>query len=94
MIPTDPNTRLNRRDTAVALNEAGFPIAEQTLATKASRGDGPAYYKFGARVLYRWGDALEWAESRLSPPWRPVGETKALITSLVREHIRRRGGEP
>jgi hypothetical protein len=23
---------------------------------------------FGARVLYRWGDALAWAEGRLSPP--------------------------
>ena len=60
----DVNTWLSRDATATALTEAGFPTAASTLAAKASRGGGPAYRRFGAKVLYRWGDALEWAQSR------------------------------
>ena len=42
-IPIDPDKWLTRRDTAAALTEAGFPVAEATLATKATRGGGPPY---------------------------------------------------
>jgi hypothetical protein len=67
-IPTEPNTMLRRRATAGALTAAGYPTAEATLTTKASRGGGPVYRLFGKVVLYRWGDALAWAEGRMSEP--------------------------
>lgn len=59
---------LRRVETAAALTGAGFPIAAKTLATMATRGGGPTYRTFGRTVLYRWGDALAWAENRLSAP--------------------------
>ena len=59
---------LRRTETAGALTRAGFPVAAKTLATMATRGGGPTYRTFGRTVLYRWGDALAWAESRLSAP--------------------------
>ncbi len=65
--PDDPNTLLTRDATAAALKEAGFPVSRATLATKATRGGGPLFQRFGTRPLYRWGDVLAWAQSRLSP---------------------------
>src|SRR3954471_19185238 len=50
----------------------------KTLATKAVRGDGPTYRVFGRTVLYRWADALAWAEGRLSAPRRSTSEVRAL----------------
>jgi hypothetical protein len=47
MIPDDPNTLLRRKAMAKALQEAGFPVAEATLATKATRGGGPPFQSFG-----------------------------------------------
>lgn len=67
MIPIDPNALLTRELTAEALTAGGYITSPKTLATKATRGGGPPYRLFGARALYRWGDALEWAESRLGP---------------------------
>src|SRR5271156_1236122 len=67
MIPDNPDTRLTRNGIAAALTEAGFPIKPATLATKATRGGGPPFQRFGLRPLYRWGDALAWAQSRLGP---------------------------
>ena len=73
-IPENHDALLNRADTATALTAAGFPIAKGTLATQATRGGGPPYRLFGRLPLYRWGDALAWAESRLSPPVRNTSE--------------------
>ena len=67
-IPTDPNALLRRVAVAAALNAAGFPIATATLATKATRGGGPQYRLFGRVPLYRWADALAWAEAKLTAP--------------------------
>jgi hypothetical protein len=67
LIPIDSNTLLTRADTAKALTEAGYRTATSTLATKASRGGGPPFRKFGSRAVYRWGDSLQWAESQLGP---------------------------
>ncbi len=64
----DPEMRLRRKAVAEALTEHGFPTAEATLATKATRGGGPPYQVFGRIPLYRWADALAWAEGRLSAP--------------------------
>jgi hypothetical protein len=72
-----PDARLGRKQTADALCAAGYPIAEATLASMASRGGGPLFSKFGPRVVYRWGDALEWAQRRLSSP---VGSTSELVS--------------
>lgn len=77
-IPTDPEALLTRKATALALSEAGFPVSPATLATKAVRGHGPSFRKFGPRPLYRWGDALEWAQSKLGPL---VGSTAELDTA-------------
>jgi hypothetical protein len=67
-IPNTSDALLTRSRTAEALTEAGFPVKAKTLATKATRGGGPPYSKFGLRVLYRWGDALAWAKGRLTAP--------------------------
>ncbi len=76
--PDDPNTLLTRRDAAAALRAAGFPVAEKTLATKATRGGGPPYSLFSGRALYRWGDALVWAQGCITPPRRSTSEADAL----------------
>lgn len=76
-IPTDLTTRLTRRALAAALTEVGFPMSEATLATKATRGGGPPFRRFGARPLYIWSEALAWAEGRLSPPRRSTAEADA-----------------
>ena len=70
------NARLTRRDAAAALTAAGYPTATATLATLASRGGGPLFRKYGQHVLYRWGDALAWAESRLSNPVTSTSELR------------------
>ena len=76
-IPDDPEMLLTREALAEALNAAGFPTSPATLATKASRGGGPPFRKFGPRVLYTWGEAIEWAKSRLSVPMRSTSEADA-----------------
>lgn len=73
-IPTNHDALLTRDQTAEALNLNGYPIKAKTLATKASRGGGPPYRLFGNRPLYRWGDALEWAQQRLTVPRRSTSE--------------------
>jgi hypothetical protein len=74
LIVQDLDVLLTRRQTAEALTAAGLPIKATTLATKATRGGGPPYQLFGARVLYRWGDALAWAHARLSAPGLSTSE--------------------
>jgi hypothetical protein len=74
-IPDDPNRLLTREAVAAALTAAGFPVAPKTLASKATRGGGPPFQKFGRAVLYRWSASLAWAEGRLSPPRRSTAET-------------------
>lgn len=74
-IPSVSDARLTRDQTAAALTEAGFPVKAKTLATKATRGGGPPFQRFGSRPLYKWADALRWAQSRLSPP---IGSTSEL----------------
>jgi hypothetical protein len=68
VVPSNFDALLTRDQTAAALAAAGFPVKSKTLATKASRGGGPPYRLFGPRVLYRWEDALKWAQARLSAP--------------------------
>lgn len=65
--PNNLDTLLTRKDAAAALTALGYIVSDKTLSTKATRGGGPPYRTFGPRVLYRWGDAVAWAEGRLSP---------------------------
>jgi hypothetical protein len=67
-IPARHDSLLRRRELALALTEVGFPTASATLATKATRGGGPPFRLYGRIPLYRWGDGLAWAQSRLSEP--------------------------
>jgi hypothetical protein len=76
-IPYNADAMLTREQTAEALTAAGFPLRPKTLATKASRGGGPPYRLFGPRVLYRWGDALAWAQARLTSPRHSTSEADA-----------------
>lgn len=62
----DADALLNRERTADALTAAGYPVSQATLATKATRGGGPPYQRFGRKPLYRWGSSLAWAQSKLS----------------------------
>jgi hypothetical protein len=73
-VPYTPDALLRRGEAAEELTNAGYPVAPATLATKASRGGGPPFRRFGRVPLYRWGDLLTWAESRLSPPMRSTSE--------------------
>jgi hypothetical protein len=77
VIPIDADAFLTRRDNAIALTAAGFPTAAATLATLASRGGGPPYRRYGSRVVYRWGDSLAWAQSRLGPVVTSTSEADA-----------------
>lgn len=65
---------LTREGAAAALTAAGYPISAATLATKATRGGGPAYRKFSGRALYCWADLLAWAEICTSAPRHSTSE--------------------
>lgn len=77
-IPENPDALLRRNQTAAALSQAGYPTSEKTLATQASRGDGPPFHRYGRYPLYRWADALGWARSRLRPARRSTAEHEGL----------------
>jgi hypothetical protein len=77
-----PDAVLTRKSVAAALTECGYPTAETTLATLASRGGSPPYRKYGQRVLYRWGDVLAWAEARLSNPITSTSQLKQASASM------------
>ncbi len=70
----DREDLLTRDQTAVALTAAGYPVKSATLSTKATRGGGPPFRVFGSHALYRWGDAIDWAEARMTMPRRPSGK--------------------
>lgn len=79
MIPNSisPETLLRRKQVAEALTAKGYPIAVASLATMACRGGGPPYQTFGRVAIYRWGNALEWAEARMTAPQRCTSEADA-----------------
>jgi hypothetical protein len=85
--PDNPDALLTRKVTALALQDAGYPVSEKTLATKATRGGGPPFRKFGSRPLYRWGDSLHWARSRLSPLMHSTSEADAVPTVITEQAV-------
>jgi hypothetical protein len=74
-IPAD--ARLSRKQIAQALTDCGFPTSEKTLATKASRGGGPAYSLWGKVAVYAWGDAIDWVLAELGKSARNASEHKS-----------------
>jgi hypothetical protein len=72
--PPHPDAKLSRAEAGAALRAAGYRIADATLATMAVRGGGPPFMRFGKYPLYRWGDALAWAEGKLRAPVRATSE--------------------
>jgi hypothetical protein len=66
-IPLSSETLLSREAAAQAFTDAGYVTSPSTLATKATRGNGPAYRIFGKRAIYRWGDLVTWAEASTAP---------------------------
>jgi hypothetical protein len=77
LIPDDLDALLTRDRTAAPLTEGGYPTSAKTLATMATRGGGPRFHRFGPRVLYRWRDALDRAEKRLSPAMNSTSQADA-----------------
>jgi hypothetical protein len=82
MTKQEPDTLLRRAEAARALQEAGYPVAEATLATKASRGGGPPFSRFGRIPIYTWGPTLEWARSRLSEPVSSTAEAERAAATI------------
>ena len=76
-VPENVDALLTRDAVAIALTAAGYPVKAKTLSTKATRGGGPPFRHFGKFVLYRWADALAWAEGRLSSPRCSTSEADA-----------------
>lgn len=72
-----PDTLLTRSDAATALTDAGYPTSAATLATKATRGGGPAYRLYGRKPLYRYSDLMAWAEARCSKTVHSTSELEA-----------------
>ena len=68
MSEMDPDQMMGRQQVAKALTARGYPVAAATLATKATRGGGPPYRLFCARAVYRWQDALQWAQRSVRRP--------------------------
>lgn len=83
-IPDDPQVLLGRKAAATALTAAGYVTSPFTLATKATRGNGPAYRIFGKRAIYRWGDLLAWAEASAAPLRRSTSEVGSDDASSMR----------
>lgn len=75
-IPDSPDALLSEKSTSAALKEAGYQVEQSSLATYRCRGGGPPFRKFGQRVIYRWGDSLDWAKARTSGPVSSSSELK------------------
>jgi hypothetical protein len=73
----NPDALLARKAMSAFLTDAGYKTSSATLATLACRGGGPAYRKYGRMPLYRVGDAIAWAEGRLSAPMHSTSEADA-----------------
>lgn len=56
----------NRQDAARLLREFGLRTTPASLATMATRGGGPRYFKNGKICLYRQSDLEEWLLLRSS----------------------------
>jgi hypothetical protein len=79
-IPTNPDALLTRDQLSDAFKESGFPVEPSTLATKATRGGGPPFQKFGIRALYRWGTTG--GEPQGQTEWQEAAELDDIASPL------------
>jgi hypothetical protein len=49
-------------------------LSERTMERLRLEGRGPAFHKFGRRVMYRWRDDLEWADAQRRDSTSDSGE--------------------
>jgi hypothetical protein len=54
-------------------------LSERTLERFRLEGSGPAYCKFGRRVMYQASDVMGWAECQKRTSTSDSGETTAVI---------------
>jgi hypothetical protein len=78
-----PEALLKRGPLSDALTVVGYEISAATLSTMATRGGGPPFRRFGRKPLYRWGDALAWAESRMTAPMCSTSELDRATQRIV-----------
>ena len=78
----NPYTLSGRKQLSEALTARGFPIAEATLASMASRGGGPRFSKFSLNVFCTDG-ATHWYAGKRSAEVSPVENTSELKASAA-----------
>lgn len=83
VILDDNEKPLGRTESAQLLTDAGYKTSPATLATLASRGNGPPFRRYGRIPVYMPSDLLSWARSRLSPPIRSTAEADAQRASAA-----------
>lgn len=81
-----PDAKFTRRQAAKTLTDCGIPLSEKTLSTKASRGGGPPYQRFGKIAIYTWRELEAWALAEMGEPARNASEhrTKAVPNEVAR----------
>lgn len=67
-------TYCDRHSAARYIQNRGFPCAASTLRKLACIGGGPAFRKFGRRVVYSTADLDSWIDGRLSKPLSSTSE--------------------
>ena len=49
-------------------------LSERTMERLRLEGHGPAFHKFGRRVMYQWRDVLAWADAQRRTSTSDKGE--------------------
>lgn len=73
-----PERYLTRDEVSDHCKRRGLPIEKQTLAKYAVTGGGPAYRKFGPRVVYDPADVEDWIKQRLTAACKSTSEMQAI----------------
>lgn len=72
-----PETLLGRAQVGVALKARGILfVSTDTLATKATRGGGPPFKRFGKQAVYRWADVVAWVHETMGEAARTTAERR------------------
>ena len=64
-IGEDPARLCTLPELVEILRTAGFPISKGTLYKAQMRDEGPPFFIFCNRAIYRLGDVVEWALKRV-----------------------------
>jgi hypothetical protein len=75
--------RLNSKQLSAALTAIGLPTSPATLNTKACRGDGPPYQRYGRIRIYTWGRVVAWVNAKLGEPAESATEHRIRGRSKV-----------